>query len=544
MSDKKKPQPPEPSPKRLPEHKPALETEPEPNPESPEADSSDIMSVITSDMWKKGFYIRVQKHQTAARGLLLTWQTERITSPELETQELPDVLFDKYGNGVYRPHLYTLDGKELFKNKKFQTAVGDVSDQRPNRAIPPTNVNQPSNFGRGAAMPAKSSQEKVADRSDVQDVKAKVEMARAELDLAEIEEKKKALKGGDQNSSTERMVTNLAQSFEKAILQLTAAFAKPADNGNAKLEAQLAKLEQEIRDGKSRSEQDGTTKLIIASMESTNKLMMESMKTMTEQQRTSETKYNEMMLKLITTKQPGGEQMNFMQMIQVAMKMLDYRRENMDEIIPADIRPEKEEGIIQQIANGFIGLLNKLNEADPNLIARMFSGAGAPQPNPAQPNKTEYTEEQLNEISRKYAEEVLEKYKKERALKGKKVIDAEVVTDVAADKKERVNKVLKKVLSEIKLKPNMVEWVMLAYGTLPRDVLEKIAAAKTEMDVFAVISELADPDIVSQLKSEILPGGLPDSANVQWLSGGIKILRDMIAYGVDENGNILYPKEK
>jgi hypothetical protein len=247
---------------------------------------------------------------------------------------------------------------------------------------------------------------------------------------------------------------------------------------------------------------------------------------------------------------PSEKPMSLMDMFAFVTKVDGYRRKNEDEYLPEFVEhPEKEESIIEKIANGVVGFLNKLNDMDPNLISRMFQGAGVgtPQPNPTPDKK--FTEAELEEMADEIARDTLKKYKKDNPVKHEKpVIEAEKVPEPAdvTDKKNSVNEVLKRILVEIRLKPVELGWMSDAYDNLPDDVLDNVAKAKTDTEILAAISQYADAALIGQLKAELMTGLNPitlTSENILWLAGGVTKLREMIAYGVDENGDIQYPKE-
>jgi len=517
--------------------KPVNTPEPTPEPIIAPDEPEDILSLIDEATWKRGFYIRVRKHQTAARGMLLAWQVERIVSSELETETLPDVINDKYGSGVYRLNFYNTDGKRFFADKKIEVAVGDINAQRPSRTTQPNPPGDSARRGQGNAP--QDSRAKVEARGDVLDAKARVDIAKSDLELDEIAEKKKALKSGDQNQSVERIVTSMAQSFKDAITSLTSALVKPS--GDSDLKKELADLKSELKDMIKGKE---TANMYQLMSESNNKMfmwMLENSKNM------SESQIN--ILKEMMNKNKGNSEVDnfdkFMRIFKTKREIELEDREMYGNFAPDT--PPTEVPWYQSVLTTFSGIVEKLSKDGTlnTFLAKMEKP-------PVQPTEGKvYTEAEMYSVAQRLAEDevrkqlaALNKDKEPKLIspietKTPAETKAPVVTqpipagetaEEFAAKKEVLNNVLTVLLREMILCPRVPEWPDLAIGKLPDDILIVIRDAKEFTDLFAVLARYADAEIMASLKSKLESDAqTPEKKKLAWLTAMFNALKTAIA---------------
>jgi len=536
MADKKKTKvaPPEPN--------PANKTEPTPMPETESTPSmsdlpNDVMAVITADMWKKGFYIKALKHQNAGKGQLVTWQVERVTSTELETQELPDIIFDKFGPGGYRLHLHNMDGKRLYKDRIFEIAVVDVNAPRsPAHQHQPDQPNPPD-YRRHGFTPPSSSRDRVEARGDVQDAKARVDIAKADLELEEIAEKKRQLKDGGNNKQDIDLRIKLAlnevsDKFTVAMKDILATV-KPA--GDSDLKQQIAALAAKIDESKSKSESNALFTTML-------QLVMSNQKSMTDAQ--AETFKQLMEQKTTKGKDPMEQFKDFMEMFKTKREIDREDRDEYTSRLPADL-PRSEEPWWRGVISAIVDVVRDLNKD--GLLTQKLANMKDP---PVQPQLGKvYTPEEEDAVIKRMVDDTVEKHKKNPPADAKSITDGAVKNSPTAAetepqaqpipagetleefnaKKNVVNTVLSVLTDEMILCPLAPEWMNLAFGKLPRDILIAIRDSKDFAGLLAILDKYADAGIMTALKAKLEADAATAEKNKSvWLAAGLNNLREAI----------------
>jgi len=95
-----------------------------------------------------------------------------------------------------------------------------------------------------------------------------------------------------------------------------------------------------------------------------------------------------------------------------------------------------------------------------------------------------------------------------------------------AETRDRVNWILTMLLHEMKLGVQEMQWPEKAYGTLPKDVLDRIVTASTDKDVYDAISPYADSKAMETIFAYVSDSNPQHDFYREWLTAGVNWIKE------------------
>lgn len=91
------------------------------------------------------------------------------------------------------------------------------------------------------------------------------------------------------------------------------------------------------------------------------------------------------------------------------------------------------------------------------------------------------------------------------------------------ERRQRVNKILQKILRELMLMPNVPEWPEYAYDFAPQDILVKFVESATMEEGRKALMDVCDPALLVELQKQA--DSSPEKKS--WLEDGLADLKEI-----------------